>query len=74
MRKSTSILYNDCTDVIKLSVGSIIDGVTILLPVARFNETVQTQMIDNRFSVELNALIQLSRKNSNQLNVQGTIY
>ncbi len=56
---------DDCADVIKLSIGTIIDGITILLPVARFNEKVQTQMIDQRFSIELDALIRLSRKNIN---------
>ena len=50
-----------CADVVKLSVGTIIDGVTILLPVARFDQAVDSDMIDGRFNVELTTLIALSR-------------
>ncbi len=60
---------DDCADMIKLSIGTIIDGVTILLPVARFNEKVKIQMIENRFNVELNELIRLASKNITVSNV-----
>lgn len=51
---------DEYADVIKLAVGTIINGVTVLLPVARFDEKVDTHMIDKRLSVELTTLIQLS--------------
>ena len=50
---------DSCANVIKLSVGTIIDGLTILLPVARCTGKVEPEMIDNRFSDELNTLIEL---------------
>lgn len=65
---------DDCSDVIKLSIGTIIDGVTVLLPVARFNKTVQTQMIENRFHTELNVLIRLAGKNVVPVNVRSKFF
>ncbi|UJR19923.1 hypothetical protein I4U23_023055 [Adineta vaga] len=63
---------DDVSDVIKVSIGTVIDGVTVLLPVARFNEKVQIGMIENRFIIELNTLIQLAGKNMIIPNIQDT--
>ena len=49
-----------CANVVKLSVGTIINGVTILLPVARFHEKLDNEIIDGGFHVELTTLISWS--------------